>query len=386
LGLALVSVPLLWAAWTGVNLWSAEGKIYKQLSAEANATISVGAGDERPLFEGPPPTPGAVAAAGTPSTVAVWARGRGPLRDIEPPTGAVGTAAPLTPAAVATGTAARGKSSIAEWKGKKRINVLVIGLDQRKDEPTRADTIIVAALDFERNTADILSVPRDLYVRVPDFSWWKVNAAYALGENPKFKDDETNGVSLLARTLRYNLGIPSIDEAAVLRFNGLKDGVDAMGGIVLTIPKKLVDTRYPDGPRYRRVEFEAGTHRLNGTRALQYSRMRHPGGDFGRIRRQQQVMLAIRERADDPGVLLKAPSLINTLKDNLETSVGLRDRLRLAQWAAALPKQNIRFHSIEGDILKSKKGELVVWPDWDEVNPMLRTLFGPTAGHPSELE
>ncbi|MEJ7653858.1 MAG: LCP family protein [Chloroflexia bacterium] len=77
--------------------------------------------------------------------------------------------------------------------------MLLLGIDQRDDEPTRSDTIILASLDFEHNRAYVLSVPRDLYVEVPGFLYWKINAAYAIGENPEHTAS-VGGVGLMMTT------------------------------------------------------------------------------------------------------------------------------------------------------------------------------------------
>ena len=92
-------------------------------------------------------------------------------------------------------------------------------------------------------------------------------------------------------------------------------------------------------------------------------------------------MLAVREKSADPSILLKAPSLLNAVEDHLETSLELRDRVQLAQWAASLPKESIKFHTIKGRVGNTKAGESVVVPDWDEANRLLRAIFGPEAGH-----
>jgi LCP family protein required for cell wall assembly len=260
--------------------------------------------------------------------------------------------------------------------------VLLLGVDQRGGEPTRSDTIILANLDFERNEARVLSVPRDLYVEIPyGFLWHKINAAYAIGENPERAALVGGGSGLMTATLRYNFGIDVIDEVAVVNFEGFVEGVDALGGIDLIVPRRLVDSRYPDGMRTITVVFEPGQQHMNGARALRYARIRHADSDFGRIQRQQEVILAVQQKASNPAIILKAPSLLSVLRDGaLKTSLTLDEQVRLARWGASLPRDRITFYTLPGRIGANERGESVVWANRDEGDAILRAVFGPQAG------
>ncbi len=384
--LLVVLVPLAWALYLLGNLWRVQARIQQGLPPQAYETIVARTSSTHPPLIFPTEKPGK---SKTPTAASSSASGDatpvpGPTQPPQAteipgvPTAYDPSQAVPTPT-VTLSTPEAQKSSISDWKGKKRINVMLLGIDQRSDEPTRADTIILASLDFEHNKAYILSIPRDLYVEVPGFNWWKINAAYTLGENPKYRDDVNGGVGLMMRTLRYNLlGGAPIDAYAVVDFQTFVDGVNALDGIWINIPKKIVNNKYPEGSRYTRVVFMPGLQRMDGDAALKYARTRHDS-DFGRMRRQQAVILAIQQRARTPATILKAPALLDVLGENVTTSLTLREQIRLSQWGASLPRENIKFYTLEGTI-GSAAGQSVVWPKKKDADATLKLIFGPQAG------
>lgn len=414
LGVLLI-VPVAYALYLGVQLFRLEREVVVDRPTQASGAIATrpqgtapvivipttkprpggptsaagGSGTPTPPRVGTPPpvapvtpaavstpVPGATPAPGAPTVAASTAGPNAAVTPYDPgrlvPTGVVpaSTAAPVD-------------SSIAEWHGKKRITMLLLGIDQRDDEPTRSDTIILASLDFEHNRAYVLSVPRDLYVEVPGFLYWKINAAYAIGENPEHTASVGGGVGLMMTTLRYNFGLKEIDQFGVIDFDGFVTSVDALGGIDINVPRRLADRRYPSGNGYMNVVFEKGPQHMDGETALRYARIRHSDSDFGRILRQQQVILAVQQKARNPALLVKAPALLNAIRENFRTDIGLGDQLRLARWGASLPRENIEFYTITGPIGSPEgSNQSVVVAEWDKINPLLKTVFGPEAGQP----
>ncbi len=363
LGILLLLVPLVWLTYLLVNVWRTEAAIHETLPDTASVSFTPEPQGTQPVLIFPTP---AAPAATTPEATLV--------PGVPTPYNA-GSLVPNPTASQPTPVAA--DSSIKDWNGKKRINVLLLGLDQREDEGTRPDTIMLASLDFEHNRAYVLSIPRDLYVNVPGFQYHKINAAYAIGENPEHKKRVNGGLGLMLLTLRSNFGIKSIDAHARVSFEAFVTGVDEIGGIDLVVPKRLVDRRYPDDGKRIRVIFEKGPQHMNGERALKYARIRHTDNDFGRIQRQQQVLLAIQQKARTPATILKAPGLLGVIKDNVKTSLSAREQIRLARWGASLPRENIEFYTLEGDIGTTKAGESVVRADKREADATLDRVFGP---------
>lgn len=230
------------------------------------------------------------------------------------------------------------------WDGKSRVNVLVMGLDYRDwetgGEASRTDTMILFTLDPVGKTAGMLSIPRDLWVAIPDFDYGKINTAYFLGESYKMPG---GGPGLAVKTVEQFLGVPinfyaQIDFAAFTRFIDLIDGVK----VTPTEDMKIAAV----GKSYD-VYLKAGeTVTLNGELALAYARNRYTSGDdFDRSRRQQEVIMGIRDRILDfnmaPNLLAKAPKIYNELASGIHTNMTFDQAIQLALFLQAVPRANI---------------------------------------------
>src|SRR5215207_6465414 len=180
------------------------------------------------------------------------------------------------------------------------MNILAIGADTRGDNYTYglADVIRLVRVDFVNPKVTVLEFPRDLWVEIPDIAdningqdHEKLNQAYLYG-NPGFgyTDDPAQGPGLLARALTLNFGT-QIDHYAAVNMRTFEKIVNAVGGIDVTLPK-TVDGRTADDNN-RLLLFPAGTHHLDGVRALTLARIRIEGG-FARADNQNRVLCALR--------------------------------------------------------------------------------------------
>lgn len=178
------------------------------------------------------------------------------------------------------------------------ITILVLGTDARPDEKlARSDAIMLVRLDPEHQAVTLLSLPRDLWVPIPNFGEGKIDTAYFLGE----QYDE--GAAVAAQTISEALAI-NIDRTAVVDFEGFRSLIDALGGIRINVPTELYDPEFPtEDYGYTVAHFLPGEQIMDGAQALMYSRIRHPDSDFERMRRQQAVVVGIAERLRERGVL-----------------------------------------------------------------------------------
>lgn len=179
------------------------------------------------------------------------------------------------------------------------ITVLLLGLDRRANDGdvARSDTMVVARLDPAHQRVALLSLPRDLWVPIPNVGWGKLNSAYFLGA------EDGQGPALARNTISSLLGIP-IDYTAVVDFTGFRSLIDAVDGITVDVPKEIYDDRYPtEDYGYTVAHFMPGPQHMNAEQALMYSRVRHADSDFERMRRQQEVILAVARRVRERGVL-----------------------------------------------------------------------------------
>jgi LCP family protein required for cell wall assembly len=208
-------------------------------------------------------------------------------------------------------------------KDGERINVLLVGVDRRAK---LTDTMMVASLDPVGDTVSIVSIPRDL-IDTPlgngDVYGPKLNSlmAYADAHPQEFPD---GGMRALEDAIGALLEIP-IHHYARVDFGGFIKMVDAVGGVDVTVAKGFEDRAY-DGRGY---SISAGRHHLDGAAALAYARSRKALGesDFTRQARQQQILIALRDRATRGGSLLFAlPDLLDAVGETIRSDVPV-DRL-----------------------------------------------------------
>ena len=179
------------------------------------------------------------------------------------------------------------------WDGQSRYSFIVGGLDRRPDETGlahRTDSMMIVSIDPTTNSIGILSVPRDLLVRVPGYAKpMKINTTLPNGESQRIGF----GPTLLQQTVQYNFGI-RVHNYVLMDFQALIDIVDIIGGVEITIDYTIDDPKYPDmNYGFDPLFIPAGTHLLNGYDALRFARTRHGNNDMRRAERQQLVLYAI---------------------------------------------------------------------------------------------
>jgi LCP family protein required for cell wall assembly len=264
-----------------------------------------------------------------------------------------------------------------------RINLLLLGIDRRDGTgwAYRTDTIMVMTVDPETRAAAILSIPRDLQIAIPGHGEDRINTANVYGYR---QDNPEGGPALLEATIEANFGIP-IDGYLMVDFQVFEGIVDTLGGIDVNVPKPLHDTRYPDpkpGDPYafKTIHFDAGWQHMDGKKALEYARSRMSTSDFDRAKRQQLILLAVRERALNPSAIPRWPSLAATIADGIKTDVDLGELLAWAFFAARIDTTNLRQVVLEPPLLVGHRrtdGAAVQLPNWDRINPVIEELFGP---------
>ncbi|MDD5567013.1 MAG: LCP family protein [Patescibacteria group bacterium] len=216
-----------------------------------------------------------------------------------------------------------------------RINILLLGYGGAgHDGAYLSDTIIVASLKPSTNEAALLSIPRDLYVSIPEYGWRKINNANAFGY---LADPKKGGETLLADVLEDVLAQP-IDYYASVDFSGLKKLVDLVGGVEINVDKTFSDYEYPDNNYgYQTISFKAGSQNMDGDTSLKYVRSRHgtngEGSDFARSRRQQKVLSALKKDIFSLGTLINPKKIVDiseTVGSHLKTNMEVWEIVRLA--------------------------------------------------------
>jgi polyisoprenyl-teichoic acid--peptidoglycan teichoic acid transferase len=229
----------------------------------------------------------------------------------------------------------------AESRG--HLNVLLMGIDQRPDEaepggdPGRTDSMLLVSVDFDDKLASLVSIPRDGFVVIPGHGNERVNAAYTFGE----LDRQGSGPALAEKTVEQLFGI-HIDRYALVDIHSMEQVIDTLGGVWVDNPQRLVDTQYPtDDYRTIKIDIPAGHQLMNGVTAVEYARTRHPDSDYGRQARQQQVLLATRDRALQFDVLPRIPQLLPEVRDLVHSDISPVEALQLANFGRSLDSSHI---------------------------------------------
>ena len=208
-----------------------------------------------------------------------------------------------------------------------RVNILVLGIgDPGHDGQNLSDTMMVISYDTKSKQASMISIPRDLYVKIGEYGSAKINAAHSYGETYKYPG---GGPALAEKVVSQVLNIP-IHYYVRADFTGLKQIVDAVGGVDINVAQDLVDPYYPadDGLGGKTLYIKAGMQHMNGTAALRYSRSRETTSDFDRARRQQQVLVAVKTKATSMDTLLnpqKISALASSFGTNLKTDLSVNE-------------------------------------------------------------
>jgi LCP family protein required for cell wall assembly len=264
--------------------------------------------------------------------------------------------------------------------GPGRMNILLIGLDGRSgnyQRAARADAIAVLGVNFSEKSARLLSFPRDLWVpmpglpenRVPE---GKLNTAYVWGEADKLPG---GGPVYLATVITWTFNL-RIDRFAVINFSAFEQAVDAIGGIDIEVPKAIHDSRYPMGDGSTMVvDIPAGWVHLDGQSALIYARTRHQDGDFARMRRQQAVLMAVRDKVLSPETLPHLPALVQALYGTVYTNLSFDDIALLGCVAPQISRDAIQTMAIDQTMVygwRSPKGESALQPNMELIEPVLQ--------------
>ncbi len=233
------------------------------------------------------------------------------------------------------------------WDGKSRVNMLVMGIDARSPDATAplSDTMILFTFDPVTNTAGILSIPRDMWVKIPGGQYAKINTAFSVGEALKLPG---GGPALAAETVENFLGVP-IQYYAQIDFQAFIDFVDHIAGVKITV-EEPIDLAFVDTGDF--ISLEPGRYTLNGSYTLAYVRNRDGGnGDFDRAKRQQQIILAIRDRLIEfdmlPKLLAQSDEIYRDISNGLKTNLDLGQALSLARRVLEIDRANIQHFVID---------------------------------------
>lgn len=245
-----------------------------------------------------------------------------------------------------------------------RTNVLIMGMGgEGHDGPYLTDTIILLSYNYDGKEVSMISIPRDLLVRIDNGQYKKVNSLYTIGE----QIEKGYGMKYEKEIISKNIGIP-IHYAVVIDFYGFKEIVDALGGVDIVVENSFIDYQYPTyNHKTQKLTFKKGKEHMNGERALQFSRSRHgiitegsgtEGNDFARSKRQFKVISAIKDKVlsfstiTNPAKIMKMFDILNKY---IKTDVESWEAIRFAEILRTFDQSKINNQTISdapGSILQ----------------------------------
>ncbi|TDA68635.1 MAG: LytR family transcriptional regulator [Clostridia bacterium] len=241
---------------------------------------------------------------------------------------------------------------------KEPVNILLLGVDQRGKEPSRADTILVAFVDPSVPQVNLLSIPRDTYVNVPGVGMTKVNHAHAYG-----------GSELTMEAVEALLGVP-VDRYVEVNFEGFAKIIDILGGIEIDVDRRM---HYPP----EGIDLQPGRQVLDGKDALAFVRFRgYPEADIERIEHQHQFLLALADQTLRARNIIRLPELVAELRNNVRTNMDLTEVVSLAQSLKDMPPGNMAARTLPGEPRYIR--EVSYWvPDTEKLKPVVQQLASP---------
>ncbi len=271
----------------------------------------------------------------------------------------------------------------------RQMHILLMGIDQRSGTgelgPFRTDTMMLINVNPARRTVGILSLPRDLFVEIPDFGSDRINKANFIGDANAYPGG--GGPALAMETILANFGI-RVDKYLLVNFDVFTTIVDTLApnGVPIMVTEFIDDPDYPDGGYGTiQVQFQPGEQRMDGETLLQYARTRATsGGDFDRARRQQQVLDALRAEVLSAGGIVnfisQAFTLWDELQGNYRSNLELNEVIALGRLMGEIEREDIRFEVIDNlyvTLGNSPQGDEVLYPDFNGIRDLIMETFYP---------
>jgi len=287
-----------------------------------------------------------------------------------------------------------------------RVDILIVGIrgyngsGEWGNGEWLADTIILASFNKENNRSSFISIPRDLYVEVPGYGKKKINEVYSIGESKNYGG---GGLELMKAAVSMISGV-YIDHAISVDFAGFQKIVDHIGGIVIYRHTPFIEDKQwiydgKEGKEYWRLGehasttesgatttesgwvfyVPAGSNIMNSEDALYYARSRYSSSDFDRMRRQQEVISAIKSKALNLGVLanpVKIFNILDVVEKNIRTDMKISDIKELISIV-----KDAKIQDVKNEVLDSSEEGLLIE---DRINGMYVLL--PKSGDYAEIQ
>jgi LCP family protein required for cell wall assembly len=243
-----------------------------------------------------------------------------------------------------------------------RSNILILGIDSRENSNLgRSDTNILMTIIPSKPYIGMLSIPRDLWVFIPNIGENRINTAHYFAE----AQESGTGPEAAKETVQVNFGV-DVHYYIRLHLIGFLNLVDALGGIDVNLPRAMSG-------------YGAGTHHLSGEEALALVRDRAGSDDFSRMERGQIMIYAILKQIASPSSWSEIPVIWQIITANLDTDIPVWEIPSFVLTYIRIGTNGIDARIIDREMVvpfTSAGGASVLAPNWDRINPMLFELFG----------
>jgi polyisoprenyl-teichoic acid--peptidoglycan teichoic acid transferase len=252
------------------------------------------------------------------------------------------------------------------------VNILVMGIDLPLDLPEgtdlhvfagRSDTMMVVRLDPTTQSVNVLSIPRDTQVALPEEGLLKINQANLIG-----------GAKTAAQVVSQNLNGITIDRYVRISTGAFREMVDLMGGVDVFVP---MDMKYVDETQKLNIDLEEGWQNLDGEKAEQFARFRNDQyGDIGRVQRQQQLIRALREKLMSPAMLTRVPEAVQIFQRYIDTNLSTDELLALAGFGLGMKQDNFHMVMLPGRFSAPEEFKASYWiMDTDAMGQVMHEYF-----------
>lgn len=287
------------------------------------------------------------------------------------------------------------KDTPLQGEKKDRINVLLLGMGgPGHDGPFLTDTMILASIQPSTGDVAMVSIPRDLGVDIPGKGWYKINHANAFGEAKQTGSGGSLATAVVEKTFDVD-----IHYYVRVDFTAVEQIIEDINGITIDVERSFTDTEYPaPNHQYQTVSFAKGIQTMDGATALTYARSRHgnngEGSDFARAKRQQRMILALKEKILSFETLanpIRIHSIMETLGTHISTNMDFSDIISMMKLAKEADLSNIKTAVLDtspGGYLKngySPYGAFILEPvtgNFDDIALLIEHIFDPNFEKP----
>ena len=268
------------------------------------------------------------------------------------------------------------------------VNVLVMGVDLNTDiDPdvpedeadifkSRSDTMLLVRLDPATHKVNLLSIPRDTRVEIPDVGLTKINHANWYG-----------GPELASQVVSKTLNDVRIDRYVRISTGAFRELIDVVGGVEIFVPFRMF---YEDKTQGLYIDLEPGLQNLNGQQAEGFSRFRNDNaGDIGRAQRQQTLLKALQKKLTNPLMITKVPQIFGVLQKYIDSDLSMGEMLALVQFGLQLKSDQLQMTLLPGRFSGPEEYDASYWVmDFAAMDRVMNSYFDvpPPLGYEAALE